>query len=126
MKEEGLFLAFYFVIFIFLMSYFFLNIFIGIVVDGMIENQDELVIEESYSNIFEKLMFGKYYDWINVTLFLSSFFEIHEHTYKDEHAAIAFIHEIAIDIIFFAHFIYIVRNTANNFKKLISVYRLFL
>ena len=107
------------------MSYFFLNIFIGIVVDGMIENQDELVIEENYNNIFEKLMFGKYYDWINVILFLSSFFEIHEHTYKDEHVAIAFIHEIVADLIFCTHFIYIVRILHSFYIILLLFFRFF-
>jgi hypothetical protein len=110
LEEKGVYSAYYMVIFIFLMTYFFLNINLAFVVDNMTPNNtialwtvnpNDNENNEENKNFFEVLAKGKVHDWIVNIVFLMSWPQIHTITKNNDfkgNLAIAF--EISIDFIY--------------------------
>ena len=104
LEEKGLFGAFYITFFIFIMSYFFMNIMLGFLVDELTPNdknepkrRNSIEIEV---NIYEKII-----DVFIVIFFLMSGFEIHSNVNSNENKGKwAILYEFTIDFFYICFF----------------------
>lgn len=117
LDEQGIFSAYYMAFFIFIMTYFFLNILLGFLVDNMspeskefpqtIILQKEIPDEDDRKivNIWRKMAFGDFTDKIIFITFLLSWIEIHTFVNQNDFLGdIAIFFELTMDFIYIMNF----------------------
>lgn len=106
LEEKGVFSAYYMAIFIFLMTYFFLNVLLAFVVDNMTPSNAPILFQkieendEENQSLGEILGRGKIHDWMVNIIFVVSLFQVHNYTkYNDGRGNLAIAFEITNDFI---------------------------
>lgn len=105
LEEQGVFSAYYMAIFIFIMTYFFLNVLLAFVVDNMTPSNAPILFQkieenEEHQSLGEILGRGKIHDWIVNIIFAISLLQVHNYTkFNDGRGNWAIVFEITIDFI---------------------------
>jgi len=105
LEEEGLFGAFYIPFFIFIMSFFFMNIMLGFLVDELTQNDTNEPIKTRHSNEIQEDISEKIIDVLIVIFFLLSGFEIHSNVNSNENKGKwAILYEFTMDFFYICFF----------------------
>ena len=112
LEEQGVVSAYYMAIFIFIMTYFFLNVLLAFVVDNMTPSNAPILFQkieendEEHQSLGEILGRGKIHDWMVNIIFVISLLQVHNYTkYNDGRGNLAIVFEITIDFIFTLSFL---------------------
>lgn len=118
LEEKGIFSAYYVAFFIFIMTYFFLNILLGFLVDYLtpelketknesnLQNEQRVIAELEEENLIASFTVGKWFDRLVILFFLLSIFETQSYVRLNDYKGnLAICYEITVDTIILFNFI---------------------